>query len=306
AEVLAPLLRNDGPIGPDSVEENVAVLLLHVPVANDDVLEPVEVMASAPQVLVGEAGHLIVRQRPLVAGETHGHVLDWLRDVGPLLPDRLELSGQLRARSAGHVACDDLGLVLWAQAVAFVEDVACGASEAGASGDLGDHGSSPSARVIPKSSPRTVPSRHVSSSTASTTSAVPAARRRSAQLRAMVFRSAATRPRAWYVSRLTSGIGRTARRGGSGRARTTWRMYVDTLIPRSRATSASWSRSASVRRTGTIALRRWADRRSEAWGSGFSSGSKSVRDMVQGITQLGCKRGPNPAEVSKKEQLETA
>jgi len=47
ADVLAPLLRDHRPIGSDPVEEDVAVLLLLVAVPNDDVLEPVEVMAPA-------------------------------------------------------------------------------------------------------------------------------------------------------------------------------------------------------------------------------------------------------------------
>src|SRR5262245_935496 len=101
-------------------------------------------MASPLQVLVGEPGHLVIREASLVTREAQGHVLDGLVDVGPLLPNRFEFSGQLATRSAAHVAADDLGLAVGVDAVPFVERVASGASEAAASGDLGNHDSSPS------------------------------------------------------------------------------------------------------------------------------------------------------------------
>src|SRR5437867_474900 len=214
-------------------------------------------------------------------------MLDRLADVGSLLPDGFELPCQLRARAAGHVAADHLGLVSAIEAAPFVEDVARGSPEAAPSGDLGNHAAPPSGlRVVPSPSARTVPTNRVTSSRASRTSGAPGSRRRSVMRLAMALMSAASLPSAWYVSRLTSGIGRTARRGGSGRERTAWRMYVDRLMPRSRATSATWSLSPSVRRTGTMASRRGREGvGAVVLASGASSESKSVRDMVTGILQ---------------------
>src|SRR5947209_8112939 len=125
-------------------------------------------------------------------------MLDGLADVGPLLPDGFELPCQLRARAAGHVAADDVGLVIAIEATPFVEDVPRRSAEAASSGDLGNHSSPPSGlRVVPRTSARTVPRNRVTSSRASRTSGAPGSRRRSAMRRAMVLMSAASLPRAW-------------------------------------------------------------------------------------------------------------
>jgi len=140
----------------------VAVLVVLVVVPNDHVLDAIEVMASPPEVLVRDPGHLVVRQRALVPGEAQRYVLDRLADVGPLLPDGFELPRQLRTRATRHVAADDLGLMFAIKTVPFIEGVAGGASEVAASGDLGNHDSPPSGvSVVPRTSARTVPRNRV-------------------------------------------------------------------------------------------------------------------------------------------------
>src|SRR5207245_11415728 len=91
AEVLAVLLRDHGPIGPDPVEQDVAMLVVLVVVPNDHVLDAVGIMASSLEVLVREPGHLVVREPTLVPSEAQRYMLDGLADVGPLLPDGFEL-----------------------------------------------------------------------------------------------------------------------------------------------------------------------------------------------------------------------
>src|SRR5262249_904423 len=197
AEVLAVRLRHDGPVGPDPVEQDVAVLVVPVAVSNDHVLKAIEVMAPPLQVFVRRAAHLLFWEGPVVVGEAQGHVLDGLADIGPLLPDGLELPCELSARAAGHVAADDLRLMVGVETAAFVEHVARGTSEAAASGDLGNHESPPSGvSVGPRPSARTVPRNRVTSSRASRPSRAPESRRRSAMPRAMTLTSAASRPRA--------------------------------------------------------------------------------------------------------------
>src|SRR5207247_4217860 len=127
--VLPVLLRDHGPIRPDPVEEDVAMLVVLVVVPNDHVLDAVGVMASPLEILVREPGHVVVRQRALVPGEAQRYVLDRLADVGPLLPDGFELPRQLGACAARHVAADDLGLMLAVKTVPLVEGVAGVSSE---------------------------------------------------------------------------------------------------------------------------------------------------------------------------------
>src|SRR5207247_7025997 len=136
--VLPVLLRDHGPIRPDPVEQDVAMLVVLVVVPNDHVLDAVGVMASPLDVLVRDPGHLVVRQRALVPGEAQRYVLDRLADVGPLLPDGFELSRQLGTRTTRHVAADDLGLVFAIKTVSFVEGVAGGASGVAATVSLGN------------------------------------------------------------------------------------------------------------------------------------------------------------------------
>src|SRR5262249_37089211 len=173
------------------------VLVVLVMVPDNHVLDAVRVVPATIEVLGRDAGHLLVRQRGVAAGEAQGDMLDGLRDVGALLPDRLELSRELAAGAPGHVPADDLRLLLWSESVSLVEHVASRAPEAAAPGDLGDHGSPPSAEsVVPSTSARTPPRRRVTSSSASTTSGAPGSRRRSAMRRAIVLMSAARRPSA--------------------------------------------------------------------------------------------------------------
>jgi hypothetical protein len=169
--VLAVLLRDHGPICPDPVEQDVAVLVLRVAVANHHELDAVGIMASPLEVFVCEPGHVVVRQRALVSSEAQRQVLDGFADVGPLLPYGFELACQFHARAAGHVAADYLGLVIAIEASPFVKDVTRGSPEAASSGDPGNHASSPSGlRVVPRTSARTVPTNRVTSSRASRTS----------------------------------------------------------------------------------------------------------------------------------------
>jgi hypothetical protein len=139
AEVLAVGLRDDATVGPDPVEEDVAVLVLLVAVADDDILKPVEVVAAPLEVLIRDAGHLLVREWSLAGGEAERDVLHRLPDVGAQLAHSVELARELAACTPGHVPADDLGLVFGVKAVSFVKDVACGALEAAAARDLGNH-----------------------------------------------------------------------------------------------------------------------------------------------------------------------
>jgi hypothetical protein len=72
--------------------------------------------------------------------------------------------------------------------------------------------------------------------------------------------------------------------------------------PRSRATSASWSLSPSVRRTGMIVARRVGGARRSSPSVAVVS-SNRMRCMVPGILQRPCQRGPLRSAVRRKDVL---